>query len=154
MFVVNLFSFDFIWQMHPGVPPFCLSVLENFLIASASQLTHFSPRLVLTCHLKNMIFGKKAACVIERGDSTFTVAAVLQALMTAFHWKASITDDVNVRATWREAGFNTDSLRSFSKGEGCWGVWWCLLIIYQCWHGSMTLNWTTDLPLSISATKH
>lgn len=62
---------------------------------SASWQTHFSPRLPVTCHLtsaKNMIFGEKAACVIESGDLRFKVTAVPRAQTTCFplkgfnHW--------------------------------------------------------------------
>lgn len=80
--------------------------LENFLAVSASWQTHFSPRVPVTClhtSAKNMIFGEKAACVIE--SAVICVLKSQQRL--GCKWLLSIKrlqshDDVRMSVTWRK----------------------------------------------------
>lgn len=153
--MVNLFSFDFMRQMHPGVLSFYPWKRSHRVSVSASTFVTSSPCDVSPrISQEHDIWKESSLCNWERWFNFWSRSSAPGA-NDCFHWKASITDDVKMCATWRKAGFNTDTLRSFSKVEGCWGVWWCgRENIPSHWHGSMTLNWTTDLPLSISATKH
>lgn len=88
--ITNLFPFFIPWgKMHlraASIHNFQYShyrsySLKNFLIMSASWQIHLSPRLTVTRHLaavSNVIFGKKAACVAERGDVKFRDTAGLR----------------------------------------------------------------------------